>query len=95
MKRHLALLGLKVRDVVSGFEGVAESVCFDLYGCVQAVVRPEIGKDAKINEFPDGRYFDVKRLKALSDTPVMAVPNFALPEIGAADKPALSSSPVR
>jgi hypothetical protein len=34
MKEYLDILGFKVRDMVTGFVGVAGSVCFDLYGCV-------------------------------------------------------------
>ena len=40
IKKHLDLLGLKVKDRVSDFEGVVISISFDLYGCVQADVRP-------------------------------------------------------
>ena len=36
----LELLGLQVRDKVTGFAGVCESVSYDLYGCIQGVVRP-------------------------------------------------------
>lgn len=67
----LKLLGLKVRDKVSGFTGVVESVCYDLYGCIQAAVRPV--SDEKGN-LPDGRWFDVSRLDVLSNEPVMEIP---------------------
>lgn len=87
---YLKLLGLRVRDVVTGFEGVVESISYDLYGCVQAVVKPAIDK-AKPTEIPDGRWFDTKRLTAIDSTPVMEVPPFAVTafgaEIGPAEKP--------
>ncbi len=73
MKEHFDFLGFKVRDVVSGFKGVVTSISFDLYGCVQAVVTPEINKDDKKAE---SRWFDTKRLIKLSKEPVMAVPTF-------------------
>lgn len=95
MNQHFKLLGFKVRDVVSGFEGIAESISFDLYGCIQIALRPELDKKAKPGEFPEGRWFDAKRLKPISKTPVMPVPDFNQPEIGAADKPAHSSLPAR
>jgi len=85
MNQHLKLLGYRMRDVVTGYEGVVESVSFDLYGCIQAAVRPEMQKD-KPTEIPEGRWLDVKRLE-LVHGPVMAAPNFDLPEIGSADKP--------
>lgn len=73
MKQHLALLGFKVKDSVTGMEGVVESIGFDLYGCIQAVVKPSVNEKG---EMQDGRWFDIKRLTAISDTPVMPVPDF-------------------
>ena len=91
MQEHLRLLGFKVRDVVTGFEGVVESISFDLYGCVQAVVRPGLDEKGLLQ---DGRWFDLKRLSAISDAPVMAAPTFdAVP--GGADKPAYPSPSAR
>lgn len=86
IKDHLSLLGLKVKDQISGAEGVVDSICFDLYGCVQASVRPAF--DKKKNAHPPGHWYDVKRLKILDKKPVMSPPDFDKPEIGAADKPA-------
>lgn len=83
----MELMGLKVRDRVTGYAGVVESVSFDLYGCVQAVVRGFVDP-TKPTDKPDGHWFDVKRLEVTDRTPVMAVPDFDKPEIGAADKPA-------
>jgi len=40
IKKHLDLLGHKVKDKVSDFQGVVISMSFDLYGCIQADVRP-------------------------------------------------------
>lgn len=85
---HGDLLGRRVTDRVTGAEGVVESVSYDLYGCVQAVVR---GKADEKGAVPDGRWFDVKRLIVSGGDPVMAVPEFAGhvgPEKGPADKPA-------
>lgn len=68
------LLGLKVRDRVTGFEGVATSVTFDLFGCVQTFVIPPVNQDGKI---PHGAWFDAHRLETLSSNPVMTPPTFA------------------
>jgi hypothetical protein len=74
MKEYMKILGLNVRDVVTGFEGVATSISFDLYGCVQVVVSPPgIDKDGK--PFI-GHWFDHKRLVILGYKPVMEVPSF-------------------
>jgi hypothetical protein len=75
MKESVGLLGLKVKDVVTGFSGVVSSVSFDLYGCIQVVVTPFVAKDGSLG---DGRWFDAKRLKVLEKTPVMEVPTFSI-----------------
>lgn len=89
IKKHISLLGLKVEDKVTGFKGVVASISFDLYGCVQAVVNPGLGKDGKPM---DSLWFDVARLKVLDKKPVMQTPDFeygpqAEGRQGAAEKP--------
>lgn len=91
LKQHVDFLGFKVRDKVTGFEGVAETVSFDLYGCVQVVVTPA----AKDGEKKEGRWFDIQRLVVMAPERVMEVPSFAAlatsdgtHEHGPADKPA-------
>ena len=89
IKEHFKLLGFKVRDRVTGFNGVASSISFDLYGCVQVAITPEIDKDGKTS---DGHWFDVARLELKSDIPVMDIPNYdfgpqAEGKQGAAEKP--------
>ena len=93
MNEHFKLLGYKVRDIVTGFEGVCESISFDLYGCVQAIVRPEIDKK-KMSERPDGGWFDVKRLVAINKKPIMPVPTFVNVAGGTA-KTAPTEKPMR
>jgi hypothetical protein len=91
MQDHLKLLGFRVRDVVTGFEGVVESISFDLYGCVQAIVRPVVDEKGQAAE---PRWCDLKRLTATSDAPVMPVPTFVVVP-GGAEKPAYPSTPLR
>ena len=93
MQHHMKWLGLRVTDKVTGFVGVVESISFDLYGCVQAVVKGAINDK---NEVADGRWFDVTRLQIVSVTPVMAVPTFEkFHAPGPASKPAMPSNPTR
>jgi len=74
IKKHLDLLGHKVKDKVSDYEGVVISMSFDLYGCIQADVRPtSLDKDGK---FIQGSWLDVNRLEVLTKRPLMDVPNF-------------------
>lgn len=70
---HLAKLGFKVKDKVTGIEGVITAVSFDLYGCVQTIVDRGLDKDGKKHE---SCWFDINRLELISKKPVMAIPDF-------------------
>ena len=72
-EQHIGLLGLRVRDKVTGATGIVTSVCFDLYGCKQAIVSPMVGKDGKLG---DQAWYDAERLEIKNYTPVMQVPDF-------------------
>jgi hypothetical protein len=89
VSKHLSLLGMKVEDKVTQFKGVAVSVSFDLYGCVQVLIDP--GLDEKGNH-RDSRWKDVTRIKTVGKKPVMDVPRFDFGPVaegksGAASKP--------
>jgi hypothetical protein len=74
IKKYLNLLGYEVKDRVSDFGGVVVSMCFDLYGCIQADVRPkELDKEGKMKQ---GLWLDVSRLDVKSKKPLMEQPNF-------------------
>lgn len=49
-------LGMQVKDRVLGISGVVTSVCFDLYGCVQADVHP--GHDEKGEQLKSRGWYD-------------------------------------
>lgn len=90
--RHLNLLGLRVQDRVTEREGIVTSVCFDLYGCIQAAVDPGYKEDGSRH---DCSWFDINRLRVLNYDPVMTPPDFVSyghPQAeglqGSADKPA-------
>ena len=87
--KYLDLLGYPVTDSVTGFKGIVESISYDLYGCIQAVVRGPVNDKGEI---PDGRWFDCKRLSKSQTEPVMRAPIFetaaVYQEAGPAEKPA-------
>jgi len=90
VQKHMKLLGMKVTDKVTGFAGVVTSISFDLYGCIQAIVTPEAGKEGKQEE---SRWYDVQRLNVIGTRPVMDVPNYEHGSVaegkkGANEKPA-------
>lgn len=91
VQEHLQLLGQKVKDMVTGHEGIVNSVCFDLYGCIQASLDQGFDKEGKRK---DAFWFDVCRLKVLDKKPVIERPNFvegyvAEGRSGAAEKPSI------
>lgn len=69
---HMNLLGLKAQDKVTGIKGVITSLCFDLFGCIQATLTPQ-GKE---NNRVDSYWYDISRLKLLTKTPIMQRPNY-------------------
>lgn len=84
------MLGRKGKDVVTGFSGIVSSLSFDLYGCVQAVLTPEVDKEGKPK---DGHWFDITRINITDKNPVMRLPDFAAGYVaegkkGCAEKPA-------
>ena len=94
VQTSLNWLGMRVRDRVTGFQGVVTSCCFDLYGCVQACIAPSASGD----KLESGFWFDVKRLESLSEERVMDLPDFDLAygeEKGPASKPSFRSMPGR
>ena len=73
VQKHVQMLGLRVKDKVTGFAGTVSSVSFDLYGCVQAVVQPDVDNDGKPR---DGMWCDVARLEVTDTRRSMPVPDF-------------------
>lgn len=57
-------LGNKVRDKVTGYEGVATARVEYLNGCVQYCVKPKVGSDGKM---PDHEYIDIQQLEVVSE----------------------------
>lgn len=73
LKKHFDILGMKVTDRVTGFQGVVTSISFDLYGCIQVTVHPGLDGDKKMM---DPNWFDIGRLETKGTKPVMEVPEF-------------------
>lgn len=88
------MLGLRAKDKVTGYVGTISSVSFDLYGCVQLALTPDVSADGKLE---GGHWFDVHRVDVQKKR-VMPVPNFAAAAVqpkdfkhGPAEKPAPST----
>ena len=93
VQQHLNYLGKHVIDRVTGITGVVTSICFDLYGCIQAIVNRGLDKEGKPFE---SNWYDIARLRLLDGiTPAMEMPDFEAGPVaegrkGAAEKPACS-----
>ena len=72
MQEGMDCLGWKCIDVITNFEGIAECIQYDLYGCIGVILRPPMAKDKTL---PESRWFDLKRIKKISK-PNMDVPKF-------------------
>jgi ActR/RegA family two-component response regulator len=54
-------LGNRVKDIVTGFEGIATARLEYLNGCVQYCVKPT----SKDNAMPEGQYIDIQQLEVV------------------------------
>lgn len=84
MLRDFDLLGKKVKDKVTGLEGVVTSISYDLYGCIQGLLTPSVNKEGVT---PERWWFDTKRLQVLDHKPVMEIPDFEKEPPGGQDLP--------
>jgi len=84
------VLGKKARERVTLATGVITSINFDLYGCVQALLKPPVGEDGK--QIPSA-WWDIKRLVISTEPAVMHCPDFTvgpleqMPDNGPENKP--------
>ncbi len=70
--KQFELLGWKVKDKVTEFEGVVSHVGLDLYGCVQALVQPRAEtKDSGAQKIDNQHWFDATRLEKQGSEPAM------------------------
>lgn len=75
MQQYMDMMGMRVKDKVTGFTGVVQSVNFDLYGCVQFSVVPPVNEKG---ERVEGAWFDSNRVVVTDKERVMPVPTFAV-----------------
>lgn len=61
------MLGHKVKDIVTGFEGTVTGFVTYISGCNQCLVTPPVSKDGKPG---DAIWLDQQRLKVLSKKPI-------------------------
>ena len=85
VQKSIEMLGFVVVDKVTKIKGVVTSISFDLYGCIQALVSPQVNAEGKK---ADTQWYDTNRLTITSKKRVMDIPSFAFEDVpGPADKP--------
>jgi hypothetical protein len=62
-KKQQIKLGQKVRDMVTGFEGIAVARIEYLNGCIQYCVKPK----SQNGEMPEGQYIDHQQLEVVGN----------------------------
>ena len=72
IQEAINLLGYEGKDKVIGFEGIVESVSFDLYGCIQLWMKPTSLKEDGSQK--EGGYFDISRI--VIETSIIPAPKF-------------------
>lgn len=61
-------LGMKLRDKVTGFEGIATAKIVFLNGCVQYCLKPKLSEEEKKKgNFTEGQYIDIEQLEKIGD----------------------------
>ncbi|SHE66548.1 hypothetical protein SAMN02745157_0666 [Kaistia soli DSM 19436] len=85
-------LGNKVRDLVTGFTGIATARTEYLYGCVHISVTPTVDKDGKQAETA---WFDEQRVEVVEDTPAPMAKSYSATSGGPADPPRNPNTPPR
>jgi len=77
-------LGDEVKDLVSGFKGIAFGITTFLNGCARIAIQPKVGKDGKM---PEDKWIDepqlvvTKKQKVVIDRPKKAETGGPMPSI--------------
>lgn len=82
IRENIKLLGLRFKDLITGIEGIATTVSFELYGAIEGVLTtdPDDSKNTRT------LWASPRRFEEVSSERVMPLPNFII-EKGPAEKP--------
>lgn len=82
IRENIKLLGLRFKDLITGIEGIATTVSFELYGAIEGVLTtdPDDSKNTRT------LWASTRRFEEVSSERVMPLPNFII-EKGPAEKP--------
>lgn len=61
-----SILGMNVRDEITGFVGTATGTAEYITGCNQVLVQPKV----KDGAYVEGHWFDQQRIKVISDSEI-------------------------
>lgn len=77
IEKYLELLGTQMQDRVTDAKGMVESVTFDAYGCVQALLKCKVSADGSA---PITHWVDIKRLEPCGKRFMPTPPHFITPQ---------------
>lgn len=60
-------IGDRVKDKISGFQGIVTGIVDYISGCKQALVAPPVDKEKKLVE---SQWFDVQRLEVIKENAI-------------------------
>lgn len=66
------LLGKRLKDKVTGLEGIAVTKCIYLNGCIQYAIQAEIKQDGTL---PKQEWVDIQTLEVISDGVINDIPD--------------------
>jgi hypothetical protein len=75
-------MGDKVRDVITGFEGIHTGWLQYIHGCKRVLINPPVDKDGKL---VDAQWFDEQRVELLESRDIPDVTKGAAKEPGGLD----------
>jgi hypothetical protein len=70
------IIGFEVRDVITGFQGIAIGHVVYISGCNQVLILPPLGTDGKA---PEGAWYDDQRVERVEGGRVVELDNSKTP----------------
>jgi len=64
----MMILGMKYKDKITGFTGIATGHCEYISGCNQTLLAPAV---SEAGDFKEGRWFDDQRLDTVGNSVIL------------------------
>lgn len=80
-------LGDRVKDKITGFQGIATGICDYITGCKQVLVTPEAQGNGHVEKLPDSCWLDIDRLNAVESAAFNPSSVRGTKRVGSMDQP--------